>query len=252
MNLTTSLTNPWTVLVGAIFGGLSWAVGAPVIVGGAVGVAVWGTGAGLSALLSRGEDETNLHESSPAQHWLRRAEEAVRDLDEVAGDAKGSLKVQATGVAESARSTSTTLKRLAAQVAAVEAAMTRVDPHQIQGELRRLDGEISRARASARGELESARVSLVEQEKVAERLHDVHAGLVARVQGAALGLEGLVVRLAEVVAVHENVGGDHSAGGQVTALGEELEGLRRGLVETETLSKSALQGVQEGPAGQTA
>jgi hypothetical protein len=68
-----------------------------------------------------------------------------------------------------------------------------------------------------------------------------------------LGLESLVARLVEVLAMMRTQSPIEGAG-QVDALGEELEGLRSGLAETEEVSRRALiayqgQAAAAGPQG---
>ena len=63
-----------------------------------------------------------------------------------------------------------------------------------------------------------------------------------------IGLESVVARLAEVVALAESTGGSHDPAGQVSELASEVEGLRVGLVEAEALSRGVLDPGLDGPA----
>ena len=65
--------------------------------------------------------------------------------------------------------------------------------------------------------------------------------LPAGVQAVALGLEGLGARLAEVLALGSTAGDVDPSAAQIDELTLELEGLRAGLVETEALSRKALE-----------
>ena len=64
--------------------------------------------------------------------------------------------------------------------------------------------------------------------------------LLARMQATALGLEGLVARLAEVLALGATTGDVDPSAAQIDELTLELEAMRSALAETEALSRKAL------------
>jgi hypothetical protein len=78
--------------------------------------------------------------------------------------------------------------------------------------------------------------SLAARRAAAERLEATRLELHARIEGSVLGLEGLVARLAEIVALSES-GADVAS---VDELAFELDTLRTALVETEELGRRSV------------
>jgi hypothetical protein len=78
-----------------------------------------------------------------------------------------------------------------------------------------------------------------EQLAVAARLADARDTLLARMQTTALGLEGLVARTAEVLALTASSGVDTSVD-RLDDLTGDLDGLRAGLAEAEEVSRRVL------------
>ena len=80
---------------------------------------------------------------------------------------------------------------------------------------------------------------------MSQRLHDAREMLLARMQAAVLGLEALVARMAELLALHATSdGGASLTAAKVAELTSDLEGMRDGLAEAERLSRSTLAGGQ--------
>jgi hypothetical protein len=77
---------------------------------------------------------------------------------------------------------------------------------------------------------------------VASRLAGARETLLARMQSAVLGLEGLVTRMAELLALHATTDGGSLTATRVAELTSDLEGMRAGLAEAERVSRSALGG----------
>jgi hypothetical protein len=75
---------------------------------------------------------------------------------------------------------------------------------------------------------------------VHQRLYDTAAALLARMQSGALGLESLVARVAELIALADASPGGVDGVQQLDELAADLEGLRLGLAETEALSRRVL------------
>ena len=65
--------------------------------------------------------------------------------------------------------------------------------------------------------------------------------LLARMQATAFGLEGLVARSAEVLAMAASRGVDDSDD-RLAALSDDLDGLRAALAEAEEVSRRVLEG----------
>src|SRR5262249_29211375 len=93
-----------------------------------------------------------------------------------------------------------------------------------------------------REERERARAALGDQIDVARRLTRARETLLARMESAVLGLEGLVARLAELLAMHATTAGGSLTATRVAEITTDLEGMRAGLAEAERLSRSALSG----------
>jgi hypothetical protein len=76
------------------------------------------------------------------------------------------------------------------------------------------------------------------QREVLERLAAARGGVLARLESGTLGLESLVAQLVELEAMA--AAGPAGDLGAVDQLGDELEGIRQGLAETEEVSRRAL------------
>ncbi len=87
---------------------------------------------------------------------------------------------------------------------------------------------------------EVARSAAAVRDRIAvrDRLVSARATLIARMEAVTLGLEGLVARLAEVLALAGTSGGLDDPVAEISGLAAELEGLRAGLAETEALSRA--------------
>jgi len=91
-----------------------------------------------------------------------------------------------------------------------------------------------------RDERERARKAVADQLDVARRLAEARETLLARLQSAVLGLEGLVARMAELLALHATTEGASLTAARVVELTNDLEGMRAGLAEAEQVSRAAL------------
>jgi len=94
---------------------------------------------------------------------------------------------------------------------------------------------------SLRAERQRSLDSVEQQLAVAERLSGARDMILARMQATALGLEGLVARTAELLALGASAGVDTTAD-RIAELTGELDGLRAGLAEAEELSRRVLDG----------
>lgn len=217
-------------------------VAAGVLAAVVAGVIIGGLTYGVAALAARGQRELTSagprpRRGSPAEVWLHRAEKAVRTLDTQASTAQGEvLRDQVAGVDHGATTVLDAMRRLAAQVTAVEDALYRIDAPRIAAEQTRLAGE-NPPEGSERTDTAD---TLAEQLAIAERLRATRETLLARMQSSAIGLEGLVARLAEVLALAQTAGGIDTSERQIRGLSDELDGLRAGLLETERVSRRAL------------
>jgi hypothetical protein len=244
------LVDAWGGVVAGVAGGLAWAVTAPagaaaVPIGVGVAAAVYGVKVAAGALARRGMREPGAGQlpqperGSPADLWQGRALHAIRDLHELAHsqpDAPPLLR----SVDDGARQAEDQVRRLAGQAAAVTRALYRIPTPRLADERARLAAAVETAgSAELREEHRRSLRSVEEQLAVADRLASARDTLVARLQSTALGLEGLVARAAEVLALSASAGAGLATDG-IAGLAAELDGLRAGLAETEELSRRVL------------
>ncbi|HUR51931.1 MAG TPA: hypothetical protein VMZ11_07395 [Mycobacteriales bacterium] len=243
--LADQLRDPWGPLVAGVVGGLSWAVGTPVLAAVGVGAVVYGVKAALGAVLEQDEDEgggpapPRPHPGSAAALWLRRAESAVRALDDMA-DAHGAsaADVATERAAGEADQVLATMRHLGGHVVAVGQALARSDAPGLDDEAARL-----RAAAAARpGDPSAQRSAAAVADRVAvrDRLRAAQADLEGRLQSSALGLEGLVARVAEVRAGAATLGDVDATADSLASLTTEVEGLRLALSDVDDVARRAL------------
>jgi hypothetical protein len=250
-----------------ILGGLGAAVTAalasPAVlalpVGLAIGGAVYGVNAGLAILSERrrgmavaGGPAGRTPElpqptrGGPADTWLRRAEAAVRTLhQQTESPAEPTLRTQIGDVDDQAAAAVQDLRRFAGQVTLIEQAMQRVGADRLRAEVAALDKALARSSGAVREEQQRARRALTDQLDVAGRLTEAREALLARMQSAVLGLEGLVARMSELLALHATTEGGSLTARRVAELTADLEGMRAGLAEAAEVSRAtfAVRGV---------
>lgn len=257
MSIGDELRDPWGLLVAGVTGGLGWVFVDAVAGASSSTAVVAGLGIGISALgvkvisgalfnrgVASGDDEAvEVLQGSPEEAWLRRATQASRSLREVAAGARpGPVSERLTSVVAEAISTLGDMRRIAGQTSAVTSAMWRVDVSRLQRE----QAQLVQTRETAfdlgiKAEIDRSLVSVRGQLDVHKRLYDAAAALLARMQSGALGLESLVARIAELVALADASPGGVDGVAQIDELAADLEGLRLGLAETEELSRRVLR-----------
>lgn len=263
MSVADEVRDPWTYVVSGLAGGLAWAMVtgpfAPVA-GPLVAGAVFATKVLTGAFTRRGQrrrqrrtpQERRLPVLTRTQEaaWLGRAEQALHAFEDIAASARSGpiaehVRTFGAEVAESLGS----LQRLAGQASAIRTAMSRLDPKRLLWERDRLlrsaqPGEDPRVLAERERSLNAVQAQL----DTFGRLDGTLAMLLARLESGTLGIEGLVARLAEVVALAETTTAMGDGVSQVDELAQELEGLRAGLVEAESVSTRAMQGLAPLPS----
>jgi hypothetical protein len=246
--LRRELLDPWGGVVAGIAGGLAWAVvplGAVALpIGLGVAAVVYGVKVGAGLLTDRGEPAPRPpRPGSPAEQWLRRAEQADRSLaDLVASPGSPEVRGQLQPVRSGAAEALGTVHRLAGQVTAVEDAADRIQPGRLAVERDRLaEGLSATPSERVRAERQRSLDSVTEQLAVAGRLAEARDALLARMQATTLTLEGLVARTAEVLAMSVSGGVDLSAD-RLAGLAGDLDGLRAGLAEADAVSRRVLGG----------
>ena len=91
-------------------------------------------------------------------------------------------------------------------------------------------------------QLDRSLASVRAQQEIHNRLVAARDGVLARLESGTLGLESLVARVIELSAMA--MSGPAGELGAVDQLGDELEGIRQGLAETEEVSRQALSAYQ--------
>jgi hypothetical protein len=257
------LTEPWGIVAAGLLGGLGAAVTAAlapaglvigVPVGLAIAGAVYGVRVGVGAFTDRGPRTKALPDSgrlpvpvrgSPADKWLRRARAAVDTLRrQTQGTPDAPLRERIGEVDDRAEAVLGDLVRFAGQVTLVEQAAGRINEQRLRQEHGQLQRGLERIAAGPlKDEQQRALGAVADQLAVARRLNDAREMLLARMQSAVLSLEGLVARMAELLAMHATTEGITSlTDDRLAELTNDLEGMRAGLAEAEKLSRTALSG----------
>ena len=242
--LAEELRDPWGPLVAGVVGGLAWAVGLPVAAAVGVGAIVYGVKAAVGAVTGdrssrSGPAPARPHPNSAAGLWLRRAESAVHQLDDMArGQGLGPADAATRRAAEEADDVLESMRELGGHVVAVGAALARTDAPGLDEEAARLAhlAAVAPQDPSARRSAEA----VADRVAVRNRLRTAQAELEGRLQSSALSLEGLVARVAEVRASAATVGDVDATTGGLEALTTEIEGLRRGLADVGEVARRAL------------
>jgi hypothetical protein len=261
MSLRDEVRDPWSYVLGGVAGGLAWAlipatvVAAPVAV--AVGAAVVGAKV-LAGAFSRPEDKPRgrggrrlpIAEHTHEAAWLDRAKRAQRAFLDIAASApEGPVAERVRAFGAQTDEAIASLDRLAGQASAIRQALGRIDPNQLGEETVRLSAALrDDTDPAVRAERERSLASVQAQVDGYRRLYGALTALLARLESGALGLEGLVARLAEVVALAETSGAAAGSVSEVDDLATELDGLRAGLVEAEDVSTRAVEGLAPLPS----
>jgi len=259
------LTEPWGIVAAGVLGGMGGAVAAALapaglLVGVPVGLAVAGAVYGIRVVLGALTDRSGPSRpiaappspslptpprGSDAERWLRRAEAAVRTLRKQSdGTGDPVLRGQIGEVDDQAAGALGDLARFAGQVTLIEQTAAGINNQRLRQDHNQLQrGLEGLPPGPLRDERERALRAVADQLDVGRRLREAREMLLARMQSAVLGIEGLVARMAELVALHATtVGGTPFTASKLAELTNDLEGLRAGLAEAEQLSRSALSG----------
>jgi len=209
---------------------------------------VWATKAATAALERRRPARLTgrrlpVDARAPEGFWLQRSDRAATNFAELAGSmTTGPLAERVAMMQPQVADTARALHRLAGQATAAGRALARIDDQALAAETARLQA----ARAGASGDiavqLDRSLASIRAQQEIHQRLVAVRNGILARLESGTLGLESLVTRVIELSAMAVS-GPDREVGG-IDQLGDELEGIRQGLAETEEVSRQALNAYQ--------
>jgi hypothetical protein len=263
MGVREQLTEPWGIVAAGLLGGVGGAVTgalapAGLLVGVPVGLGIAGVvyavRVGLGALTDGGTGPVSVADLDPslpvpprgsdAEQWLRRAESAVGRLRQQAeSPRRPTLRTQISDVDDQAAGALADLRRFAGQVTLFEQTMANIPVDRLRQEYGTIErGVRGLPPGPLREERERALGAVSDQLDVARRLADARETLLARMQSAVLGLEGLSTRMAELLALHATTTGGSLTATRVAELTSDLEGMRAGLAEAERVSRTALGG----------
>ncbi len=249
MSIGRELRDPWGWLVAAVVGGVAWAAALPVAAAAGVGVGVLGTKVLVG--LARGEPRPAgrqpaatadtlpvPHPHSPAGLLLARAEDAVSRLRHLAatpGDPW--LRAQVSDVDDEAATALDALRQIGGRVTLVEGSISAGDQRRLTESRSRLTHAMqSTTDPRLRAEQQRGVAAINQQLEISARLDTLRQTLLARMENAVLGLEGLAARMGEVVALGPTAVDHDRAGDLVDSLAVELESLRGGLAEARALA----------------
>jgi len=231
MKLTTVIRQPQGLLLGTATGVAALILGLPLPVALLAGISVLAVHAGAVPVLDRLTSRVSLRPTE--LDWMQRADRAVAAFRQLARTSRSEpIGQRCVVIGEQAHATLQLLRRVAGQSSTVGRMLQGIDGTRLKEEESRLSKELRGAESDAtRHEIEISLNLIGEQVAARRRLEQGKAALVARLQSGVLALEGLVTRLAEVVALGQTAGGMDGAGDRVAELADELEGLRAGLSE---------------------
>lgn len=255
MSARDEIRDPWGWLVAGVSGGLGWAVlgsaiagPAAVAAGVAIGAAVLGTKVAVGAM--RGDAGEQPEPSRRARDRLpeaprgsvqfdlqERAEAAVvrlRDLAHRPADAWIADEVQQV-LAESAP-VSEQLHELAGRVTVLDGSILAARPQSLAREIETLQERVRHTTdPEVRREQERALAALDAQADSVDRLLRRRDTLLAQMQAATAGLEGLAARAGELVALGSASEDTDDAARIVADLTGQLDAVRSGVDEARTI-----------------
>jgi hypothetical protein len=137
-----------------------------------------------------------------------------------------------------------TLNDLGRQVDRLDAALQSVDLHRAQEELSRVEARLAHDTAVST-ELTAQRRAIAEslrsQLAAHQRLQDQRTLTLTRMQSAAVGLEGLAVRLSEVTALYAARHDDAMTSTDLASVADDVDRLRSDLVDAEASLRESLR-----------
>lgn len=248
MPIRDEAKDPWSYVVAGLSGGFAWAfasaaaaaAGAAVPIGLGVGAAVLASKL-LGGAFVRERRRLRVIGHTPEADLLERARRAQGSFRQIAASCPdGPIAERVRGFGTETTESVASMERLAGQASAVRTALAHIDPRRAAAEKDRLAGVADealrqRALAAVQGQLDAY-----------QRLTAALTTLLARLESGTIGLEGLVARLAEVVALAETSGTATDGLSEVDSLATELDGLRAGLVEAEAVTSRAMEGLAPG------
>jgi hypothetical protein len=233
------LRDPAGPILGLLVGAATIAAGGSVLAAVVAFFAVLVVKVGAGMALRAPAARPRLPAGSEAAGWLVRAERAVDAIGRIGPGGASPLAERFVQTREGARDTLVLIHRLATHELVVSQVVAGIDPRTAD-ELRRLEDE--RAVASTvemKEEIGRAVEAVRDQIAARDRLISTDRTLLARMRTAALGLEGLVARLGEIAVLAQG-GANATANARVSELADELEALRAGLTEADSLARATV------------
>ena len=233
MKLFTDASELSGLLLAGVAAGAAVILGVPPPAAILVGMSVLGVKLAAGRAIAYLAKGPHLALGPAEMQWMERADEAVSAFRQLARSSRsGPIGQRCMVIGEQAHATLQLLRRVAGQSSTVARMLHGIDGTRLTEEESRLSKELRGADSqAARREIEISLNLIGEQVAARRRLEQGRAALIARLQSGVLALEGLVTRLAEVVALGQTAGGTDGAGDRVAELADELEGLRAGLTE---------------------
>jgi hypothetical protein len=212
-------------------------------VGLAIGAVVLGTKVALGARGGgRRRDVGRLPPVPPGSeqaHLLTRADIAQRRVRALAGSpADDWVAGHIGGFDEEAEIVAQRLAELAGRITVADNSLASAQPQVLARERAHVAEQVAReSDPSLRAEREQTLRAVDAQVEAVDRLVRLRERLLSRMRTAVLGLEGLAARMGELVALGSDPVSHDRAGEVLTVLTGELETLRSGLNEAETMSR---------------
>lgn len=169
---------------------------------------------------------------TPEALWVERGERALMSIQQLWRSARSEAIAQrCASIAAQADTSLTALRQLAHQGGVVSAVGRPGEIDELRNAEQNVRAQLARATGPLGLELERTVASIAARRQAAERLDAARRELHRRTEGAALGLEEVVARLAEIVALTD--AGRRSA--PIDDLISELDALANALEETDEL-----------------
>jgi hypothetical protein len=247
MGFRKELREPWGLLLAASSVGIAWAVQVPTLAAVGVGAVVLAARAAIAAVSRNGEPAArtvkvpDVDAQSAEGNWLKRARAAAAGFESISASlSDGPLAERVSEMEPGVHETVETLHRLAGRATTTGKALGRIDPPSLAVERAQLQRALQTADADVHADLEQAMAAIQAQEDVYARLLGARNKLLAQLQSGAFGLDSLVARVVELSATTE---ADMTIDtGTIGELSDQLEGIRRGVVETEAATRRSLGG----------